>query len=215
MTKLEARGVFLRLVIALPLLIGLAWLHGTALAQGLLAPMRPVLELAVSPIGALRLAIDTQQTQPRLVAEVVTERVVAVKGRVLWAGVTLRAALPTYVVLVAPLVLMLAALTWQGLTWRGRLLRLCISFPLLLVLELIDAPAVLTIEIYDSIPGVGPDAAESLWGIWVRFLDGGGRYALALGAALLAADVQNRLRRGRHPAQHDLVAAIHAVTPAL
>jgi hypothetical protein len=72
----------------------------------------------------------------------------------------------------------------------------------------------LTIEIYDSIPGVGPDAAESLWGIWVRFLDGGGRYALALGAALFAADVQNRLRRGYHAAQHDLVAATHAVTQA-
>jgi hypothetical protein len=211
MTKLEARGVLLRLVMALPLLIALAWLHGTAFAQGLLAPMRAVLDLAVSPVGALRLAIDAQPTQPRLIAEVVTERVVAVKGRVLWAGLTLRAALPTYVVLVAPLVLMLAALTWKGLTWRGRVLRLGISFPLLLVLEMIDAPAVLAIEIYDSIPGVGPDAAESLWGIWVRFMDGGGRYALALGAALLAAEVQDRLCGLREAAHHDPVVVTHGV----
>jgi hypothetical protein len=194
MNRSDARGVLLRMLVGLPLLAGLAWACGDSIARGLLPPVRAALGVVVSNIGTPSVNIVFQRPHHRFFAEVVTQRPVIYKDRVLPTGSILHAAMPTYLVLAPAVLIAMAALVWPGLTWRGRLLRLAISLPLLLVLEVMDATAILAIGINDAIPGIGAAyAVDSAWDKWVRIMDGGGRYALAVGAALLAAEIHRRI----------------------
>lgn len=102
---------------------------------------------------------------------------------------------PLYVALIHPIVLAAAALVWPGLSWRGRLLRLVLSLPFLVLLEALEVPLVLASSINDLLTySLNPraDAASALID-WVHVLDGGGRFALAIAAALGVGGVQGRL----------------------
>ena len=141
MTPREVRAVVARLLIGLPLLVGVVWACGDSIARGLLPLFEAVLKFALPNIGELKLDVTFQSPQYRFIAEVITGNAVVVEGQFVPAGELLRVSIPVYVALVSPLILVAAVLGWRCLTWRGRLLRLLISLPVLAVLELIDAPA--------------------------------------------------------------------------
>lgn len=196
MTQTEARGVALRLLIGLPLLIWLAWSQGAAIAQALAPAFRAVLGWTVSHLGTPRLEVVAQESLHVFAAQVAVGNIVLLKGQMLPPGSVLRASLPVYVALAPLLIVVTAALAWKGLTWRGRLLRLAISVPFMVLLELVDTPALLAIALHESVRGAGPASAMSPWVGWIHFMDGGGRYALAIGAALLVAEVHSLITRG-------------------
>jgi len=197
MTPREVRAVVARLLIGVPLLVAVVWACGDSIARGLLPLFEAVLKFVLPNIGELKLNVTFQSPQYRFIAEVITGNAVVVEGQFVPAGELLRVSIPVYVALVSPLILAVAVLGWSGLTWRGLLLRLLISLPALAVLELIDAPLMLAISINESLPGGGvlSIALASCGDAWVRFLDGGGRYALAIGAGLLVAEIHERMGR--------------------
>lgn len=187
MTRTEARGVVVRLLIGLPLLLWLVWSHGTAIAQSSLPLFHLLLGWAVSHLGELRLDVVFQAPQYQFAAAVTVEKLTQLNGQVLPVGTVLHASAPVYVALVPLLIVTGIALAWPGLTWRGRLLRLAISAPFVFMLEIIDVPMVLAIALCESVGAAGSTLPP--WVGWIMFMDGGGRYALAMAAALLVADV--------------------------
>lgn len=117
------------------------------------------------------------------------EQALMVQGQMLPAGLTVNASTPMYAALIHPIVLVAAALVWPLLDWRARLLRLVWSLPCLLVLEAFDVPLVLASSIGDLLCySLNPEAdAASLWVDWTRVMEGGGRFALSMAMAFVAA----------------------------
>lgn len=196
----EAAGVALRLVLWLPLLSWLAWTWGWHYGHSLLPLYREVLDLALPDFGVLSFEIGRTHEYVFKV-QVIAERIMVREGRVLPAGFTVDSHTPMYVALIHPIVLALAALVWPRLSWSGRLIRLLLSLPFLILLEVLDVPLVLASSINDllsfSLDPQGDEASRLI--DWVRVLDGGGRFALAIAAALAAAGLHQGLS-GRHPA---------------
>lgn len=181
-------GIVLRLLIWLPILLWAAWAWGWYYADFWLPLYQYVLDWVLADFGVVYLGIalgheyvfDTQ---------VIAERAMLVHGHILPAGLTVHASTPLYVVLIHPVVLAAAALVWPFLHWRARLLRLVLSLPCLIVLEVLDVPLVLASSIGDLLSfslAPGADAA-SLRIDWMRVMDGGGRFALSLALAFAAA----------------------------
>lgn len=191
MTRTEARGIVLRLLIGLPLLLWLAWSHGAAIAQCLLPLFRVVLGWAVSHLGVLRLDIAFQAPQYQFAAVVTVDKLTQLNAQLLPVGAVLRASAPVYAALVPLLMVVTVALAWKGLSLRARLLRLLSSLPFVLILEMVDVPIVLAIELTESVWAVGSTLPP--WVGWSVFMDGGGRYALAIAAALMAAGVHTHI----------------------
>ena len=183
-----APGVVLRLLVWLPILLWAAWAWGWHYAHFWLPLYARVLDWVLPDFGVVYLGIalgheyvfDTQ---------VMAERAMLVGGQILPAGLTVTASTPLYVALIHPVVLAAAALVWPLPHWRARLLRLLLSLPCLLVLEVLDVPLVLASSISDLLSfslDPGADAA-SLRIDWTRVMDGGGRFALSLALAFAAA----------------------------
>jgi hypothetical protein len=187
-TRSVVPGIVLRLLIWLPILLWAAWVWGWHYAQFWLPLYARVLDWVLPDFGVVYLGIalgheyvfDTQ---------VMAERAMLVGGQILPAGLTVHASTPLYVALIHPVVLAAAALVWPLPHWRARLLRLLLSLPCLLVLEVIDVPLVLASSISDLLSfSLDPGAdATSLRIDWARVMDGGGRFALSLALAFAAA----------------------------
>jgi hypothetical protein len=75
-----------------------------------------------------------------------------------------------------------APLMWPGLTLRARIERMMLSLPILLVIEAMDIPLVLSGSIDNVLMSGNGDRHQF---DWVHLLDGGGRYAVCLVAAYL------------------------------
>lgn len=200
MTPAEARAIVLRLALWLPALTWLAWTQGWHLAHALLPAYRAILDAVLADFGVLSLDLGFQREHV-FMAQLVAEHVQVVEGRVLPAGFTVDASTPMYGALIHPIVLAAAALAWPGLDWRGRLLRLLLSLPFLLLLEMLDIPLVLASSVNDLLSfSLAPEADQASRLVdWVRLMDGGGRFALAITAAFAAAAAHGALgkRRGR------------------
>ncbi len=191
MTRVEVHGVLLRLLLWLPLLIGLSWNHGGQLVEALLPLYRAVLDGVLADFGVLSLEIGYRREHV-FIAKLVAEQMPVVHGRVLPTGFTVDTVTPIYGALIHPVVLAAAALAWPGLRWRGRLLRLLASLPLLLLLEVLDVPLVLASSVNDLLSfSLDPEADQASRLVdWGRLMDGGGRFALAIAAVFAAAWLQ-------------------------
>jgi len=188
-------GIALRLALGLPLLIWLAQAWGWHYANLWLPWYRTVLELALPNYAVVSLGLSWQQGEWRIVGEFVTERLTVVHGQLVPAGTAVSASTLMAHSLKHPLILAAAALAWPGLSWRGRGLRLLLCLPLLLLLATLDAPLVLASAVSDLVSWMASPQADaaSVLVDWARLLDGGGRVALSLAAALAAAAVQGWL----------------------
>jgi hypothetical protein len=84
---------------------------------------------------------------------------------------------------------------WPVTSITRRIALLCMSVPLLLLVEMLDVPMVLLGSIEDLIlANVAPDTTSFLVG-WMNLMNGGGRLALSIAAALAAFGVGRILSR--------------------
>lgn len=190
----DALGLALRLALWLPLLFWAAWAWGWHYGQFFLPLYRVVLDLALPDFAVLR--FDIGRTHEYVFqAQVAAEHLLVMEGRVLPAGFTIDTHTPMYNALSHAIVLAIAALAWPGLSWQVRLARLALSVPFLVLLEAVDVPLLMASSIHDLLNySLNPQGdAASLLLDWVRVLDGGGRYALAIAAAVGVAAVQGWL----------------------
>jgi len=196
----EARGIALRLLIWLPILFWLAWTWGWHYGQFFLPLYREVLDLALTDFSVASFEI-ARTHEYVFKAKVLAENIMVREGQVLPAGFTVDARTPVYAALTHPIVLAASALAWPALTWRGRLLRLLLSLPFLVLLEILDVPLVLASSINDLVTfSLNPqaDAASALID-WVYVLDGGGRFALCIAASIAAGWLHHALERAVKP----------------
>lgn len=183
-----ASGIILRLLIWLPILLWAAWAWGWHYAEFWLPLYQRVLDWALPDFGVVYLGIALSHEYV-FDTQVMAERSMLVQGQILPAGLMVNASTPLYAALIHPLVLATAALVWPLQGWRARLLRLVLSLPCLLVLEVLDVPLVLASSVSDLLSYmVNPQAdAASLRVDWTRVMDGGGRFALSIAMAFVAA----------------------------
>lgn len=191
-----ARGVLLRLLFWLPLLAAAAWAWGWHYADFWLPWYARVLDAVLPDFGVVYLGIGFGREYV-FETQVIAERSLLMHGQLLSAGFTVDAATPMYGALVHPLVLATAALVWPLPDWRARLLRLLLSLPCLLLLATLDTPLVLASAINDLLSyTLDPAADTASWRVdWTRVMDGGGRFALSLALAGVAALLQTGLTR--------------------
>lgn len=184
----EVAGIALRLILWLPLLLWAAWQWSWDYAHGFLPLYREVLNAAMDGFNFTQ--IEIIHTHEYLIkVDYTVERMLVIGGRVLPPHLDGYVHAPIYYVLTHPIILAVAALSWPGLTWHGRALRLLASLPILVVLEALDIPLVMFSSINDALIQVydpkGYLVAKPT--DWVRLLEGGGRFALCIAGAFAAA----------------------------
>jgi hypothetical protein len=85
-----------------------------------------------------------------------------------------------------PLLMLSLLAAWPAQHFSQRMVRLLISLPILLLLEMLDVPLVLLGSIEDVILANIANSTSSLLVVWMNFMNGGGRLALSIVAALAA-----------------------------
>jgi hypothetical protein len=85
-----------------------------------------------------------------------------------------------------PLLMLSLLAAWPAQHFSQRMVRLLISLPILLLLEMLDVPLVLLGSIEDVILANIANSTSSLLVVWMNFMNGGGRPALSIVAALAA-----------------------------
>jgi hypothetical protein len=187
-------GIILRLLFWLPILLWAAWMWGWHYAHFWLPLYQRVLDGVLPDFELVYLGISLGH-EYLFDAQVIAERAMLVQDHILPAGLTVNASTPMYAALIHPIVLIAAALAWPLPHWRARLLRLGLSLPGLLVLEGLDTPLVLASSILDLLSySLNPEADNaSLRVDWTHVLDGGGRFALSLALAFVAAQLHKTL----------------------
>lgn len=195
MTRVELRNAALRLLIAVPLVLAAAWAWGGELQRALLPLFQVLLDSWAGRFGTVRIDLEVQQSLSRYVAHAQVIDYTMFGDRLIPPGSHMRASFPASATLIPAAVLLVATIACYG-TWRKQLRCLMMSAPMLLVLESLDTPVVLAIGLHHALL---PNSAAALspGGAWVRFLDGGGRFALAIAAALFVAALDQRLRTSR------------------
>lgn len=123
-------------------------------------------------------------------------RYLVVEGRVLPPGGDINASTLAGNALQHPIVIFSLLLSWPRIALARRPVLILLGLPLLLLVELVDVPLVLLGSIRDLLlANLAPGTYSLLVG-WMNFLNGGGRLALSLAAALIAIAAYRRLFRG-------------------
>lgn len=185
-------GIALRLILGLPPLIWAAQSYGEQYVDFWLPWYRVVLECALPDYAVDSLGLTQRHGEYLIAGEFRIKHPLPVHGRVLPAGAGVSASTLMAHALKPPLILAAAALAWPGLTGRGRVLRLLLSLPFLPLLETLDVPLVLASAVNDMVSWMASPAADaaSKRADWASVLDGGGRMALGIAAAVGAAAMQ-------------------------
>ncbi|MDP2030720.1 MAG: hypothetical protein Q8K12_13860 [Thiobacillus sp.] len=193
-TRFAATGIILRLLFWLPLLLWVAWAWGWYYADFWLPVYTRVLAWVLPDFGVVHFGIALGREYV-FDTQVMAKHALLVQGQMLPAGLTVDASTPMYAALIHPIVLAAAALVWPLPSWRDRLLRLGLSLPFLLMLEVFDVPLVLASSIGDLLSyTLNPVADRASWRVdWTRVMDGGGRFALSLAMAFAAAQLHQWL----------------------
>lgn len=181
-------GVLFRGMVAGILFTALAILHGPALVEACLPVYRIVFSWLMDDFNLRALTLDREGADRVVRATVGWKPVVVLDGRVLYPDPRGSATASTLAAhaLQGPLVMLAAAFAWPAYrmaeyAWRGLLL-----VPLLAVLVLSDVPVVLAGELWRMVRDALALNLTSPLLTWTSFVHGGGRYALALAAALAA-----------------------------
>jgi hypothetical protein len=189
-----ASRVILRLVIAAMVALPLAVLHGERMVHAMLPMFGAVFEWVSNDFKLLRLAIDHEGADRVLRATVMWKHIVFIGGHVIYPDPRGTANVSTLMAhaLQGPLTALLVTCAWPSdgnashEAWREVAARLLVLGPLLPVLICIDLPVVLAGELWQlALDALDPNASSMLV-YWKSFMQGGGRYALGFGAAILA-----------------------------
>lgn len=85
-----------------------------------------------------------------------------------------------------PLLTLSLAIAWPASTLAQRIMRLCWALPFLVLVELLDIPLILLGSVQDLLTANFAAVNDSFIIGWMNFLNGGGRPALSLFAAMMA-----------------------------
>lgn len=135
-------------------------------------------------IGGLVLADNRGESVVALNLNLVHYTVLA--GQVLHPGGSVSSSTLTGHALQHPLVLLSLLIAWPTSNLPHRIALLCLSLPFLLLIEMLDVPLVLLGSIEDLILANVRHDTSSFLVAWMNFMNGGGRLALSIVAALVA-----------------------------
>ena len=195
-------------LLVLPLLVVAAQRWGEAYGEFWLPWYRTVLRLVLPDYHVTALSVVERNHEKRVAAQFVATEYQEVEGRLLPPGFTVDASTLLDHALIHPLILLAAVLAWPDFSGRQRLLWLLLSLPLLGMLESLDVPlslagAVSDVVTWQASQGFAPPSVLTGWSVT---LDGGGRLALSLAAAVIGGVMSRWLRPRRS-------AAMSTVTP--
>lgn len=92
------------------------------------------------------------------------------------------------------IVMLSLLLAWPARRWHDYAIRLGLMIPALLAVEVLDVPLVLLGSLDDLLSSqLNPDAGDTLLVRWMDFLNGGGRLALSVAAAVGTLALQHLL----------------------
>ncbi len=152
---------------------------------GLLAPELDISEVKISAPQGERVVTLTVETRPGSVfGGYFFERAVPMTSSTLLGHV-----------LVHPIVMLLIVLAWPTPSIKHKFFYALAALPFLVVVELLDVPLVLLGSLQDLVlSNAAPDALRFAPLVnWMNLLNGGGRIALSVAAALLAIAAMQRL----------------------
>jgi len=179
-------GLALRWVLA----YGLALWAVLSLADAYVNLLTPLYRL---PIGWLlpefriaSLGLERINGEPVVALRLVLEETLWIGAKSVPPGGDLTASTLRGHALQHPILLYTVLLAWPGLFGPAGAVRLLCSIPWLLLVELLDVPLVLVGSVQDLLLAhLAPDRlGQDPWVTWMDFLNGGGRLALALAAAV-------------------------------
>jgi hypothetical protein len=194
-------GVLLRLALAAGVVMPLATLYREALAEAWLPAYRAVFAWVADEFRLLSLAIDHEGADRVLRATVAWKRIVVLGGHVIYPDPRGTANASTLIAhaLQGPMTAVIAAFAWPARRIREFAWRVLLLGPLLTVLVLSDLPCVLAAELWElPLDALAPGTVSVLV-IWKDFLQGGGRHALGLAAAVAAVHGAGWLGASRNP----------------
>lgn len=181
-------GIFVRLVLASSVLLPLAVLYNEALIEAWLPAYRLVFAGVADDFQLLKLVLDYEGADRVLRATATWKHIVVLGGHVISPdprGIANTSTLIAHA-LQAPLVALIATFAWPANRLHEFVWRIIFLTPMLIVLILADMPCVLAAELWQiAIDALAPGTLSPLI-VWKDFLQGGGRYALGLAAAMAA-----------------------------
>lgn len=187
-------GTLMRLLLIGTLLIPFVVYFGERIVNAMLPMFGVVFEWAADDFKLLRLTIDNEGADRVLRATVMWNHITFLGGHVIYPDPRGTANASTLLAhaLQGPLVAIVTACTWPtarssaSRMWAELGIRLLVLLPLLVILIGIDMPVVLAGEIWHFVlDALAPQTSSALV-TWKRFMQGGGRYALGFGTAVLA-----------------------------
>lgn len=190
-------GTLMRLLIASAVLIPIAVNFGESIVRSMLSMFAVVFEWVADDFKLLRLAIDSEGADRVLRATVMWKHITFLGGHVIYPDPRGTANASTLLAhaLQGPLVAILTACAWPttravgvstSRVWTELSVRQLVLLPLVAILIGIDMPIVLAGEIWHFILDAMAPGTSSILVAWKFFMQGGGRYALGLGAGILA-----------------------------
>jgi len=190
-------GTLMRLLLAATLLIPLAVLFGEDMVSAMLPLFGTVFEWVADDFKLLQLKIDNEGADRVLRATVMWKHIAFLGGHVIYpdARGTANASTLLAHALQAPLVALVTGFAWPTAAAAGASTarmrtelgtRLLVLLPLIAILICIDMPVVLAGELWHFILDALAPGTSSVLVAWKFFMQGGGRYALGLGVAVLA-----------------------------
>lgn len=196
LNEADLRGIALRLILGLPVLIWLAGKLGRYYGEFWLPVYQTGLGALMPGYRILGLAILNTHGDTMISGGFQPERLLLVNGQLIHPETVVSVSMLLADALKHPIILGLAVLVWPGLNLRQRAERLLISLPFIALLELTDIPLTLASLAYDAIARSVSSEGDptALLVHWSKFLDGGGRIALSIAAAVTIAWLHERLR---------------------
>jgi hypothetical protein len=192
------RACLLRLVIASAVLLPIAVIHGETLVNAYLPVYRSVFAWLADDFKLKSLAIDREGVDRVIRAAVSWQPLIVINGKPILtnsSGIANASTLLAHA-LQGPIVAVLVCVIWPSLhndrtqrrydQWLEFLTRLLLLLPMLMVLVALDIPIVLAGELWSMAMEALDPTGSYLVVILKSFLQGGGRYALAIATGLLA-----------------------------
>ncbi len=184
--------VTLRFVIAAALILPLSIHYADAVVRVLLPLYRSVFEFIGSDYQIIFFGLSAQGIESTIRVDISLAHATVVGGHVVWpdprgvAHVTTLAVQAMQPITTA----LIATLGWPCPSLRRWLVRLCSLAVFLLLVVALDVPFIFAGELWSLIIDNASPGTESLLVSWNQFLQGGGRPALGLFAALASLAVE-------------------------
>lgn len=187
----RAGPLVIRLLLAATVLVSLGILQGAVVVEHCLPAYQAAFEHLADEFRVVRFALDREGADRVVRAEVALRPVVVIRGKPMTPDPRGRANASTLALngLLAPMLALLTVLAWPARRTIEYPVRVLATLPALAILLLLDTPAVLAAELWETVlDRVAPGAFSPLV-LWKDFLQSGGRQALGVAIGLLAVAV--------------------------